>query len=373
MNHEIGCVHFKKCSGCVINSCDQPPELFSHAKAYFNDAWDIDLSFKMGAIHGWRCRAKLAVRPLYTIGLFEKGTHFVIDIPYCQVHHPTINKAINTLQTTLKEAGLSCYSEKSHTGDLRYVQCIVERSTGLVQLTLVLNREDAADSWKSFVKQLYKSGPWHSIWFNFNDKATNTIFGNRWEKAVGNEVVWERIANHDVAFGPSHFGQANLEMYEQLIYDIQKRIPDRAKIAELYAGIGTIGLSLAERSEFVRLSELEANAEHYFTLAKNRLPTDLQKKLTYTVAKAEECLGLIKGVDVCIVDPPRKGLGQELMHKILSTAGLKKLVYVSCDWNSLERDLSFVPEGWKVTHASSYLFFPGTNQIETLVLLEKAS
>src|SRR5690242_7476272 len=123
MNHEIGCVHFKKCSGCVINSCAQPPELFSQAKTYFNDTWGIDLSFKMGSIQGWRCRAKLAVRQLYRVGLFEKGTHSVLNIPHCQVHHPSINKAVHELQGALKEAGISCYNEKSHTGDLRYVQC----------------------------------------------------------------------------------------------------------------------------------------------------------------------------------------------------------------------------------------------------------
>ncbi len=345
-----------------------PPELYAHANKYFKDTWNVALSFHMGAIKGWRCRAKLAVRSPCTIGLFEKGTHTVIDIPHCQVHHPSINKAV----ALLKNAGLlSCYNEATKAGELRYIQCLVERSTSRVELSLVLNCKKAHDGWYTLVKQLYNPEFWHSIWFNYNDNATNTIFGKAWEKVTGEDVLWEQIAGLDIAFGPSHFGQANLEMYEKLIYEIQTHIHDHAKVAELYAGIGTIGLSVSERSEFVRLLELDSTAEEYFKLAKDKLPLSRQKKLTYTVAKAEECLSLLDGVDTCIVDPPRKGLGKDLIKQITLSKSIKKLIYVSCDWHSLERDLSFIPKDWKVTHASSYLFFPGTNQIETLVILEK--
>ncbi len=374
MNNEIGCVHFDRCSGCTINSCKKPPEIFDHASHYFSTHWQLDLKLKQGAIRNWRTRAKLASRPPGVFGLFEKGTHTVVAIPNCQVHHPKINEAIARLEQATKAAALSAYDEKSHKGDLRYVQCVVERQSGKVQLSLVLNMQEANDRWLCLAERLYDPTFWNAIWFNYNDKPLNTIFGKSWEKIKGFDVIWERIAGLEVAFGPSHFGQANLEMYEEMIFDIQKHILKEAIVCELYSGIGVIGLSLVEKSKEIRLCELEASAEHFYSLAKERLAQPLQNKLSYLVGKAQECLSLVEGAEVCIVDPPRKGLGHDLMRKILNTKGIKQVVYVSCEWKSLERDLEYMKvhhKEWKVLWASSYLFFPGTNQIETLLFLQR--
>lgn len=376
MKDEIGCVHFNRCSGCTVNFCGTPPELFEYAKQYFARKWQLDLCYQQGAIRGWRTRAKLAVRPQLAIGLFEKGTHTVARIPECQVHHPQINLAVCRLEEAIKHSGLTCYDEKLHKGDLRYIQCVVERKSGKVQLSLVLNMQTITPEWQTLIETLYEPTFWHSIWVNYNNKPLNTIFGNSWQKIAGLSVVWEQIAGLEIAFGPSHFGQANLEMYEKLIFDIKTRIKSNALVTELYSGIGTIGLTLAEKSKEVRLCELEPHAEPFFALAKNCLALELQNKLSYKVGKAEDCLELLQGANVCVVDPPRKGLGEALIQKILSTKGLTQVAYVSCEWKSLERDLDFIHihfKDWKVTWSSSYLFFPGTNQIETLVMLENST
>ncbi|MCE5294315.1 MAG: hypothetical protein LLF94_06845 [Chlamydiales bacterium] len=370
MNSEIGCVHFVQCSGCVINSCKNPPEIFSHASKYFSDNWQIELGFSQGDIRGWRSRAKLAVRPPGIIGLFEKGTHHVVAIPQCQVHHPSINEAVRRIKEALD--GASIYDEATHKGDLRYIQCVVERSTGKVQLSLVLNMKTLSDTWFTFCQKIYDPKFFHSIWFNSNNKPQNTIFGKFWQKIIGPDVIWENIAGLDIAIGPSHFGQANLQMYERLILDLQKHVMSDSIICELYSGIGVIGLSLAKQSKEVRLVELEPTSKMYFTLAADRLDYDTKKKLYFIIGKAETSPALVEGADVLIVDPPRKGLGIELTQKLLATKDLKEIAYISCEWKSLERDLDYIkahhPE-WKVSWASSYLFFPGTNQIETLVIL----
>ena len=374
MNQEIGCIHFNRCSGCIVNSCQNPPEIFAHAHAYFLNKWQIDLGYKQGAIRTWRTRAKLAVRPPLTVGLFEKGTHLVVAIPECQVHHPKINEAVCKLQALITASGLSAYDEKTHSGDLRYIQCVVERSTGRVQLSLVLNMPSLSSSWQTLIKTLYEPQFWHSIWCNYNDKPLNTIFAKRWEKIVGQDVVWEEIAGLKIAFGPSHFGQANLEMYEKVIQDIQTLILPQSIVTELYSGIGTIGLSVARVSNEVRLSELEPNAEHFFTLAKEQLAKPIQNKLSYLVGRAEDCLGLLQGADVCIVDPPRKGLGSTLVQQILGQPKLKQIIYLSCEWKSLERDLDYINQHykeWRVATATSYLFFPEKKQIKTLITLKR--
>lgn len=298
MKDEIGCVYFNKCSGCVVNSCKNPPEIFEHAKRYFDKHWHIDLGFKQGDIRSWRTRAKLAVRAHggIVIGLFEKGTHNVVSIPECQVHHPKINEAIKCLEKALKDAYLSAYDEKTHKGDLRYVQCVVERKSGRVQLSLVLNMHTANDRWQAFIERLYEPLLWHSIWFNYNDQPQNTIFGKVWEKAAGQDVIWEHIAGLEIAFGPSHFGQANIQMYERLIFDIQKHVMQNSVICELYAGIGVIGLSLANQSKEVRISELEPKAEQFFTLAKNHLAMPLQKSFRIQLVRQKSAYSYFKEV-----------------------------------------------------------------------------
>ncbi len=361
----IGCIHFPKCSGCTQNSCETPPELYQRAKNYFS----IPLEYQQGALVGWRIRAKLAVRGDH-IGLFEKGTHDVLDIPHCKVHHLRINEAV----ARLKKENLIPYDEKTHRGDLRYIQCVVERTTNRVQLSLVLNMQELTPYWKARIEELYDPLLWHSIWVNFNTEPTNTIFGKSWQKIVGEDAVWEDIAGCNIAFGPSHFGQANLEMYEALIYDLREKLLDDQVVAELYAGIGSIGISLAKKCKEVRLVEIEPHAKMYFELAKAKLEPSEQNKLSYETAKADECLDLVIGASICIVDPPRKGLGKDLIQKLFRIDSLKQLAYISCDYTSLERDLEEIKRAfpsWTICFAKSYLFFPGTDQIETLVILEK--
>lgn len=370
----IGCRHFPACSGCVYDSCEEPPALYTQAKEFFATSFGTSLSFVQGDVRKWRVRAKLAVRKPQSVGLFEKGTHHVLAIPSCQVHHPKINQAVSRFLAAFQQSTLTAYDETSKTGDIRYIQCVVERESEKVQLTLVCNSASVSAKCVEFAEKLFDATIWHSIWINCNDTPTNTIFGKAWQKIAGDDELWESIGGLEVAFGPSHFGQANLAMYEQLVTDICQNVTPNRQAVELYAGIGAIGLNLAKTCQSVLLCEVEPHARIYFDKAFAKLCLTLQKRLCYHIAKAEECLNFLHDASLCIVDPPRKGLGEAILRRILTTASIQELVYVSCDWHSLERDLRYMklnfPE-WRVKKAISYLFFPGTNQIETVAFLEK--
>lgn len=379
-NDTIGCQHFTACSGCLYDSCHKPPEIFERAKAFFDEYSQINLRLKTGPVRYWRTRAKLAVRhnpqqpnePI--IGLFKRGSHEALSIPNCQVHHPSINEAILRLLKAFKTSDLTAYEERLHRGDLRYIQCLVERSSGKVQLTLVLNRTGESEEWNRFCKELFTDDFWHSIWINYNDRKDNVIFGQKWEKVIGNDYIWEKIYGHSFAFGPNHFGQANLALYETLIEDMDQHLPKGLQIADLYSGIGVIGTCLAPKSKSVSCIEIQTQARPYFEASKSQLEAYEQKKLSYLVAPAEKSLQLLHGLDVCIVDPPRKGLGAKCIDELLSISSLKQLIYISCDWNSLEKDALHILKKhpyWKIQQAYCYLFFPGTNHIETAVFYQK--
>lgn len=172
-NSELGCPHFQDCSGCEISTELNNPPIFQEAKTYFEKHKVTDLHLFVGNVNFWRFRAKLVVRgtsenPL--IGLYKKGTHDVLDIPFCKVHHPNINLALAHIKKFIKEKGIEPYNESTKKGTLRYLQLVVHRKTGKVQLTFVLNQDFENDLTKWEIPDpnpdTITTPFWHSIWLN---------------------------------------------------------------------------------------------------------------------------------------------------------------------------------------------------------------
>src|SRR6185295_2499536 len=115
----MNCPHFGS-SCCSEYPLEAIPPVFSDAQTFFKQH-NLDLTLVKGSCTEWRTRAKLAVRK-EGIGLFLKGTHTVAPIPHCLVHHPKINEAVEAIQ----KLSFSRYDETFHTGDLRYLQLVVE-------------------------------------------------------------------------------------------------------------------------------------------------------------------------------------------------------------------------------------------------------
>jgi 23S rRNA (uracil1939-C5)-methyltransferase len=326
----------------------------------------------------WRTRAKLAVRRQHgdgvAIGLFRRGTHEVLPIPQCLAHHPKINEAVAYLATL--PAGLG-YNEETGTGQLRYIQAVVERSSQRVQLTFVLNlpslESAEVKAWEQRTTTLFanNSSLWHSFWLNLQSRPTNTIFGPTWKHVVGNRLVWETLADCQIPFLPSHFVQANLAMFDTLLRDLVSLLPRDAHVVELFAGMGVISLVIRPRCARVTAVERDGGALAAFLEAKEKLPLHLHEGMEFIVgdvAAGNEALGEATTV---VVDPPRKGLPKSLVESIARAKNVRTLLYISCHFPTLERDIiELMQQGrFHIAFARSYLFFPGTEQVETLVNL----
>ena len=219
----------------------------------------------------WRYRAKLAVRGHYEnpqIGLYEAGTHHVVDIPLCRVHHPLINLAMEHVKTWIRLEKILPYDEITQKGLLRYIQCVVERSSGRVQLTFVVNASNPEEV-ASRLLPLWTHAPelWHSVWVNLNTQRTNTIFSNDWRLLKGEDYLWESLAHTKVCFHPANFAQANLDVFEKMLWDLKNQISVGKRIAEYYAGVGVIGLCLAEKAQHVSCCEINPFAQTSFEKA----------------------------------------------------------------------------------------------------------
>ena len=363
----ITCQYFPYCSGCQEEATKNPP-VFQEAAGFFKKV-GISLFLEKQDWRGWRVRSKLAVRN-HLIGLFKKASHEVIEIPNCPLHHTRLNIAQNFFRTQFLASGLSGYNEERHVGDLRYLQFVVERGSGQVQLTLVLNKsEDSLDGWKKFCHTLFSSPqqPFHSIWINLQSQKGNTIFGQNWIHLYGPKYIWERVGERQIPFLPSHFGQANLDLFEVLLKDLKTLIKPKSRVCELYAGVGVISFNIVDTASHCLVTEREKEAQNGFTEAYERLPYPLQKKIEFRVSDAKEAAALLDLYDTIIVDPPRKGLEEKVIDEICKNKSIHNLIYVSCNFSSFEKNtVSLLQQGWRIDFAKSYLFFPGSDQIEVL-------
>ena len=137
---------------------------------------------------------------------------------------------------------------------------------------------------------------------------------------------------------------------------------------EYYAGVGVMGLCLAEKAQSVICCEANPQAERCFTLSKERLDPEIAQKITYHTAKAEKMAHLIDAADTILIDPPRKGLESALLKVLQSQKKPKRLIYVSCGWESFQRDANaLLDASWQLERAEGYLLFPGSDHIELLV------
>ncbi|KAG8366780.1 hypothetical protein BUALT_Bualt16G0003300 [Buddleja alternifolia] len=369
----LQCPHFQSCSGCTHEYNLHQPPILDEAMEFFKNIGVSNFTFDTCRLWGWRCRAKLAVRgspmrPL--IGLYEEGTHNVVDIPECQAHHPSINAAVDLLKRAMVELNIEPYDEDEGTGELRYVQMAVttyntslpasERyRNGTVQVSFVWNSR--SESSPSFQKL---------------NALANIIFGNRWRHLLGERDFWENVGGIDVSLALFSFGQANTRAFDSPLRKLQKYVPYGASVIDLYAGAGVIGLSLA-------------------AMRKCR-----------SIKCVEEPLSWLIGSDVVVVDPPRKGLDPSLLIALQSLKFLKlkdnlserkvkiekrpwilrekeaseqsntqttpiesqslpeTLIYISCGWDSFKEDcMSLISnKAWHLDKAHGFNFFPGTKR-----------
>ena len=377
MNKHIHCPHFNSCSGCTITENVNNPPIAQEAQNFFSTHGFTSFILHTGEPVGWRCRAKLAIRgtSLYPlIGLYQEGTHTVVDIPLCRVHHPSINKAAEILKHWIVKEVLPPYQETTQQGLLRYVQLVVERATARVQVALVFNSAQLSDALKQSLGRLWASNSdlWHSVWVNFNERSDNIIFGKEWLLVKGEKLLWEKLGGLKICFHPSSFGQANLDQFEFLLKTILKKVPTEKKVAEFYAGSGIIGLNLVSKSTSVVCCEVNADAEIGFNAAKEALNLKDASKITFEVGSVAKKVHLLDAADVVIVDPPRKGIDPLLIKALNKVEHPKQLVYVSCGWKSFRNDCeALLQGGWKLQHAEGHLFFPGSNHIEVLAIFVK--
>src|SRR6185295_7707050 len=128
------------------------------------------------------------------VGIFQEGSHRIVDMPRCLVHHPLVNEVAAALKAAVRRNGVTLYGDGSHRGCLRYVQVVVERGSRSAQVVLVAN-DETPDALAGVADAMTAAlGPrLHSLWWNGNATRGNEILGRRWHRWTGPEAVEESI------------------------------------------------------------------------------------------------------------------------------------------------------------------------------------
>jgi tRNA/tmRNA/rRNA uracil-C5-methylase (TrmA/RlmC/RlmD family) len=284
-----------------------------------------------------------------------------------------VNEVAAAARAAIRATGVRPYADASHAGTLRAIQVVVERASGSAQVVLVANATSSA-SVRVLADALVAGlgASLHSLWWNGQPERSNAILGPHWERLAGPEAVRESIGGADVFFPPSAFGQSHLDLADRLVARVHEWVPDGARVAEYYSGCGPIGLGLLARAAHVTFVESAPGGLHGLALGIAARPDAERARATVIGREAGHALEALDGADVAVVDPPRKGLDAPLAEA-LAASPPARVVYVSCDVASLQRDTAVLLGGGRLRLASLEAFelFPNTEHVEALAIFER--
>jgi 23S rRNA (uracil1939-C5)-methyltransferase len=335
------------------------------------------VSVLSGPTAGFRLRARLAIRGRLDspkLGLFELGTHRVVHVPNCSVQHPLINRVADVVRRSLVDTHVTSYSEKAHMGLARYLQVVVERSSQTAQLVMIANTAIAEPLAACFELIRERLGSaLHSLWFNANLERSNTILGPDFQSWCGPASVVERFGGAAVHYPPGAFGQNNLDMAQSVIEHVRRQIPQGARVAEFYAGVGAIGLSVLDRVSEIKINEVSAQSLQGLEMGLAELLPAERAKISLVRGRAGAARLAAAGAQVVIADPPRKGLDPELIE-YLSEHPPEYFVYVSCGLESLLNDVARLTAHRKLRlrALNAFNLSPFTTHVETVARFERA-
>lgn len=369
------CPHQPSCPGCPrLATPGLPPDALSRLRALAERSGIAAPIVHPSPPTEFRRRARLAVRgraDAPKLGIFEAGTHRVVHIPRCLVHHPLVNRAAAATREALAQHRVPTYSDAAHAGIARYLQVVIERHTERAQLTLVTNGTTPQGLEPVFRSlQASLGAELHSLWWNGNAERTNTILGPHWQHVSGPEFVEDTSGSARVFYPPSAFGQSNLDLAMQLAARVRGLASPGQRITEYYAGVGAIGLGLAASAAELRFNELGEGSLAGLEHGVSQLPTEERGHVTIHRGSAAAHTEFVAQSDFVIADPPRKGLDPELTSALVRQPP-SRFAYVSCDVSSLERDAAALLESFTLTALETYDLFPHTEHVETLAVFER--
>lgn len=313
-------------------------------------------------------------------GFYAGRTHQIIPNTDCALGVSVNQDILQIILDYMNENHVTAYNEETGKGLVRHVLIRYGFKTKEIMVCLVINGDNLLHSEK-LVDKLTQIEGMTSITYSVNRENTNVIMGKEIGVLWGQGYITDYIGDVKYQISPLSFFQVNPAQTEKL-YGLALEYADlkgEETVWDLYCGIGTISLFLAQKAEKVYGVEIVPQA---IDDARNNARINAIENAEFFVGKAEEVLpeyyaqyerehGVKAYADVIVVDPPRKGCDETLLQTMVQMRP-ERIVYVSCDSATLARDLKYLCEnGYEMTRCRAVDQFPMTTHVEAVVLLQK--
>lgn len=324
---------------------------------------------------GYRNKAQIPVRRMdgrLATGFYKKNSHELVEIEDYYIQDPAIDEAIKRVRDILQRFQVRGYNEAKNEGQIRHI--IIGRGHYSHEMMVVLvTRKEKFFKGKEIASIIHEELPEVvSVIQNINEEKTNVILGDKEKVLYGRSYIEDQLLGKTYRISSKSFYQVNTEQTEKLYQTAIEfaALQKEDTVIDAYSGIGTIGLSLADKVKEVYGMELvpEAIEDAQFNALTNKI-----ENAHYEVGKAETVMKKWqdKGIkpSVIVVDPPRKGLDARFIASAIDMAPAK-LVYISCNPATFARDAKlFAESGYEVKKVQPVDLFPQTHHVELVALL----
>ena len=373
------CPHAKKCSGCQLQNMDYEEQLcFKQATCVKLLGRFTFLDEIIGMKHPFHYRNKVQAafgfrHGRVISGVYQSATGNIIPVESCLLEDEGADRIIVSIRKLCESMNVHAYDNRTGRGFLRHV-LVRTAVNGDTMVVLVTTKGDFP-SRSLFVKKLLKLHPEiTTVVRNINPTDKGLMLGDQSEVYYGDGFITDTVCDLTFRVSPKSFFQVNRTQTEVLYKKALAfaRLTGKERVLDAYCGTGTIGLVMAKYAKEVlgveqnrdAVKDAKVNAEQNGIKNIRFVGADAGKFMDRLAAEGET-------IDVVVTDPPRAGCSPQFLKSVI-TLSPKRIVYVSCNPETLARDLHTLRKGgYKVKKIQPVDMFPYTAHVETVTLLER--
>lgn len=306
-------------------------------------------------------------------GIYEEGTHRIVPVDSCLIENEKADAIIRSVRDLLKSFKIKVYDEDTGYGLLRHVLIRTGHVTGQIMVVLVLSSPILPGK-NNFVKALLKLHPEiTTIVVNVNNKRTSMVLGDKEQVIYGKGYIEDVLCGKTFRISPKSFYQVNPVQTEKLYNKALEfaALTGKETLVDAYCGTGTIGIIASDKAG--QVIGVELNADAVRDARDNAKRNNVKNIQFYQNDAGKFLVGMAEQdakVDVVLMDPPRSGSDEAFLGSVVKM-GPKKVVYISCNPETLARDLKYLTKhGYKMERAVACDMFPFTNHVESVIMMQ---
>lgn len=375
----VQCPHRRKCSGCQLQNLTYNEQL-SHkqnmVQKLLGSYCDVEDIIGMDDPLHYRNKVQAAFCTEYktkklTSGVYQSSTGRVCPVDKCMIEDKIADEIVLTIRKLLVSFKLKLYDEETGKGFIRHVLIRRGFSTNQIMVVIVSGTKEFKKK-TSFVNALIKHHPEiTTVVHNVNDTSTKLMLGEYSEVLYGNGYIEDTLCGNTFRISPASFYQIN-PVQTEILYSKAIEFANISKdeiVFDSYCGTGTIGIIASKNAKKVIGVELNESAiNDAISNAKINGVDNIEfyhdDAGKFLVERAEQN----EKIDVLLMDPPRAGSDRKFLNSVQKIMP-NRIVYISCNPETLARDLKQLSKSYKVEKIQPVDMFPFTNHVENIVLL----